>query len=435
MESESDKGFNVAKMDNNVENDVGPSTVGDILKGEAYDFVIEEQSDSKHQDKAINHSLEVSRYSKRKRIHMDAVACNELLASDSGSRSLSCPQSQPSNKDVHRGLHPVVRYKKRKIDDENNSEFKVNDNVNSSFPVSLKSSDSSSGFVSASQVYKTCSQPSPWKNSDANDGISQKSKPLKANKAMKQIRNQTSILNFVTKSSPSISASVQLPTGQKNSPSTKVDQNDAEAKDFQFSSHCVMYSPIKKMNNDSKSAIYISDSPTDSLSSSQSSTQSGRSSSQAANNAVVKKLFEAAKNFDPKSKVKKGRKDIVKMQDIKTIRNEAAKYFENDSFDMSSAFDSDMDDSCEIIEPKSDGVCRIKKVSDKYGLLGSGTYPKEEKVNYFERLPYEVLENIFCQLPMLDLCLNSNRVCRQWNSIIADAKVVNNIYFCKHKHN
>ncbi|XP_046561855.1 F-box DNA helicase 1-like, partial [Haliotis rubra] len=65
-----------------------------------------------------------------------------------------------------------------------------------------------------------------------------------------------------------------------------------------------------------------------------------------------------------------------------------------------------------------------------YGLLGEGSGSAfadvnlQNKTNYFEVLPIDLIEHIFCQLPILDLCLNSNRVCQQWNDIISDRKFV-----------
>ena len=41
----------------------------------------------------------------------------------------------------------------------------------------------------------------------------------------------------------------------------------------------------------------------------------------------------------------------------------------------------------------------------------------------FARLPVEVMENIFCRMPMLDLCLGVNLVCKPWNEIIKRDKV------------
>ncbi|XP_064633360.1 F-box DNA helicase 1-like [Lineus longissimus] len=77
--------------------------------------------------------------------------------------------------------------------------------------------------------------------------------------------------------------------------------------------------------------------------------------------------------------------------------------------------------------------------SNAYGLVGdemknykSPTNAKRETrvlsraedMDYFSILPVHVIENIFSQLPMLDLCLNSNRVCLMWNDIISDEKFV-----------
>ncbi|CAH1265284.1 Hypp3153 [Branchiostoma lanceolatum] len=68
---------------------------------------------------------------------------------------------------------------------------------------------------------------------------------------------------------------------------------------------------------------------------------------------------------------------------------------------------------------------------NKFGLFGvsSGCHgndddssdsvmTSEEQQNPFEMLPEELLENIFCQMPMLDLCLHLSLVCRQWRDIV-----------------
>lgn len=39
-------------------------------------------------------------------------------------------------------------------------------------------------------------------------------------------------------------------------------------------------------------------------------------------------------------------------------------------------------------------------------------------IDYFSRLPLDIVENILCRLPFLDLHLNVNRVCTFWNDII-----------------
>ncbi len=62
---------------------------------------------------------------------------------------------------------------------------------------------------------------------------------------------------------------------------------------------------------------------------------------------------------------------------------------------------------------------------DLYGLLGNGNrLPDEaESGTQISELPFEILENILCRLPLMDLCLNVNRVCKDWKDIISDEKV------------
>ena len=47
-----------------------------------------------------------------------------------------------------------------------------------------------------------------------------------------------------------------------------------------------------------------------------------------------------------------------------------------------------------------------------------------DDVQYFERLPLEVMENVLCRLPILDLYLNLPLVCKDWRDIIYDTKVM-----------
>ena len=54
----------------------------------------------------------------------------------------------------------------------------------------------------------------------------------------------------------------------------------------------------------------------------------------------------------------------------------------------------------------------------------SDTNPSETE---FSCLPEEIMENIFCQLPMIDLLLNCALVCRQWNNIIARHTVMTKV--------
>ena len=42
----------------------------------------------------------------------------------------------------------------------------------------------------------------------------------------------------------------------------------------------------------------------------------------------------------------------------------------------------------------------------------------------FAQLPVEIMENIFCQLPIVDLMLNCALVCHQWYDIISRDSVM-----------
>nr|XP_054751501.1 F-box DNA helicase 1-like [Lytechinus pictus] len=61
-----------------------------------------------------------------------------------------------------------------------------------------------------------------------------------------------------------------------------------------------------------------------------------------------------------------------------------------------------------------------------FGLLGeedqSFSDDVEDDVDHFNRLPDELLENIFGQLPILDMCLTASSVCKRWNSIISSER-------------
>ena len=69
--------------------------------------------------------------------------------------------------------------------------------------------------------------------------------------------------------------------------------------------------------------------------------------------------------------------------------------------------------------------------SSMYGLVGDDVSESEddsEDLSHcgteFSQLPVEIMENIFCQLPIIDLMLNCVLVCRQWNSIISRDSVI-----------
>lgn len=62
--------------------------------------------------------------------------------------------------------------------------------------------------------------------------------------------------------------------------------------------------------------------------------------------------------------------------------------------------------------------------SSTYGPVGDDVSDSDDDSCEFSQLPVEIMENIFCQLPITDLMLNCVLVCRQWNSIISRDSVI-----------
>ena len=73
--------------------------------------------------------------------------------------------------------------------------------------------------------------------------------------------------------------------------------------------------------------------------------------------------------------------------------------------------------------------------STNYGLVGGDiTESDDESEDFsycgteFSQLPVEIMENIFCQLPIVDLMLNCVLVCRQWNNVISRDSVIETLH-------
>lgn len=81
----------------------------------------------------------------------------------------------------------------------------------------------------------------------------------------------------------------------------------------------------------------------------------------------------------------------------------------------------------QIQETETDGIVE-KELNDIYGLLGSGVSwdwnieDEQSEPCHFDRLPQDVLENIFCQLPLQGLCLTLSLVSKQWNELISEER-------------
>lgn len=77
--------------------------------------------------------------------------------------------------------------------------------------------------------------------------------------------------------------------------------------------------------------------------------------------------------------------------------------------------------------PVKNGAFKYSPKKTTYGLLGdddqSFSDDVEDDVDYFSRLPDEILENILGQLPILDMCLTASSVCKRWHSIISRERV------------
>lgn len=91
----------------------------------------------------------------------------------------------------------------------------------------------------------------------------------------------------------------------------------------------------------------------------------------------------------------------------------------------------------EISSGLVDGYEKMNVTANKFGLFGFSESDllninsdtdfdddsEIEKVDNFSRLPSEIVANILCRLPFLDLSLNVNRVCLAWRYIINSSTV------------
>ncbi|XP_028410868.1 F-box DNA helicase 1-like [Dendronephthya gigantea] len=59
---------------------------------------------------------------------------------------------------------------------------------------------------------------------------------------------------------------------------------------------------------------------------------------------------------------------------------------------------------------------------EELGLCFDEEMQNYQLKSYFDKLPDEILENIFCQLPLVDLLMNLSLVCKRWHRIISCEK-------------
>ncbi|XP_048257505.1 F-box DNA helicase 1-like [Haliotis rufescens] len=218
--------------------------------------------------------------------------------------------------------------------------------------------------------------------------------------------NQKNISSFFTKSKTHSTSPAKVKMELHNN----IEENE-EFVPVTHRSPSKMYSPIKQMSG----AIYISDNSCSPVSS-QSDNQKQSTKHRFQENAFVKKLFDGQKNLTAGQPFPKKRR-----------MNSSSNPQSSVSVSMTDAKPST---SFSNISSKASRQTQETMYKQTYGLVGEGSglafadVNAQNNTNYFEILPYHLIEHIFCQLPILDLCLNSNRVCRQWNDIISDRKFV-----------
>lgn len=352
-------------------------------------------------------SITAGNFPKRRKLHLDRVDCFCLARTLEGSASLS----NPLLNDLRRGknrqqLLPIYR-----------SHKKMN-----KYPAA-----GASGFQSAAEFHRqeTCPElptpegtttpkknakkfiPSPNQRSLTSFFKSSKDKSNGENCVTKSADTRSSPENKSSEMPSTAAIYISDTDSTSRSPQTMKDTRPSSSQNRTPSK---MFSPIKLMGN--SSSIYVAD--TDSPTSSQNSdTEQNRKHVDKVN--VVKALFEGQKNLAKKSQQKKRKRNNEKksIPILSKIPKVQTSLHFTDTVEMNSSDD--------------DVLCTAEERPDsKYGLLG---HQPAERINYFDKLPDELLQKIFCQLPILDLCLNCNRVCVRWNEVISQEKVKFSFFF------
>ena len=98
--------------------------------------------------------------------------------------------------------------------------------------------------------------------------------------------------------------------------------------------------------------------------------------------------------------------------------------------------ESDTSSPCKGVQRGSSSHSKKPHAPNTFGLLGDPILISDEEddedwdvgVDMFSMLPIEVMENIFCNMPILDLSLGVNLVCTSWNKIIKREEVIIHVY-------
>lgn len=384
---------------------------------------------------------EVPTHAKKRRIHVTHDKCQEFANSpDLGGKVLSYPAgSTIPNRDINfQYLYPTQLTKKTfscatgKIlsHPENGlnhtASYNAGDSEDKSMKASLVKSFKSGqfgGFTSAAKLHSE--NPDLSSHFVFKPVLSQKTTQPTSNKSHMHLDSrQKSITTFFGESSSNMhghrtsSNATSRPTMGRTTPIIISDSpisTPEKIDEIDYSSPVKMFSPIKKV--DGSRNMYIGD---DSPSSSQGSV-SNQNSVLFKENSAVKQLFEGQKQYQSNKNRNKGKrsKSSYKSSSKVTPGKGRLQTLKGDSRLSFGHISSDDDDIlCTAVDTPS--------TSKTFGLFGqteNEVFDEQGKIDYFELLPDELLEIIFAQLPMLDLCLNSNRVCTRWSQIISSERV------------
>ena len=301
-----------------------------------------------------------------KRVHMDPQACMDFMASDDGAAALVDPTSiKKSSKDPHRGLYPRARPSKPR------------QNIDM-------------GFVSASEMIASKSIHTPGRPhphvvhdlqkpplASASGSLADSQAPPKVN----------TLSNYFKKAETAI---------RVKSPE-KLDRS------------------LPKLPVDPEHIIDLTGEPSD----------SDKNVDHSKANEASQELddFDIESFFPNRQKTKNSWKQILGTCNPKTLKSSSIrKQSKQSSSQLNKPKNPWLYETSTPTKSKSSSQ-HSSRTQDKYGLLGSGSYPKEEHPDYFSMLPLEVIENIFCQLPIMDLCLNCTLVCQYWSDIIGNDRV------------
>lgn len=340
---------------------------------------------------------------KRRKIHLDRVDCFTLAKSSEGSSSLTNPLFCSGSKSRKRyNLFPIYKTRKNAMNDRGKT-----------FALGAP------GFQSASDFHRqeTCPE---LPSAEAEDSPI-KSIPKICADSYKGQKSIASYFNFNCNNEKQDGKKIRLDTDSRPSSNISTEASSviyisdtdstsrspkathsSDPSNSQTGTPSKMYSPIKLLRK--SSTIYVSDSD-----SSTSKVNGEQTMQKLQQNDVVKALFEGQRNLAKNSNTKKRKRDggMKTCPILSKVPRTKVALFTKELGEMNSSDD--------------DVLWTAEETPDsKFGLLG---HQPQEKINYFDKIPDELLQKIFCQLPILDLCLNCNRVCIRWNEVISQEKV------------